>query len=125
MTVTTTTIRNGPYYPNGATLAFPFTFRALDKNDIQVIRVSADGAVVYLSNALFDVALTANGGTALFAIPPLAGDPLYVQLNPAFSQEISLENEGAFLPEVISEALDRGAQRSLWLRDRVLSVVPD
>ena len=125
MTVPNTTIRNGPYYPNGATVAFPFTFRAIEKDDVQVIRVAADGSVTYLSSALFNVTLTTNGGTATFVVPPLAGDPLYVQLDPAFSQEISFENEGAFLPEVITEALDRGAQRSLWLRERILSVVPD
>lgn len=117
MTVPNTNTRNGPYYPNGVTSAFPFTFRALAKDDVQVIRIAADGTAVVLSNALFDVTLTDNGGSAVFASAPLAGDPLYVQLDPAFSQDISFENEGAFLPEVITEALDRSAQRSLWLRD--------
>lgn len=119
MTVPNTTIRNGPYYPNGVTAAFPFTFRALDKTDVQVFRVAADGSALFLSDALFNVTLTDNGGNVLFTAPPAAGDPLYVSLDPTFAQEISFENEGAFLPEVLTEALDRGAQRSLWLRGQL------
>lgn len=123
MTVPNTAIRSGPFFPNGSTVSFPFTFRALDKDDVQVFRLAPDGSVLYLSDALFDVALTVNGGSVLFATAPIAGDPLYIGLDPAFSQEISFENEGAFLPEVLTEALDRGAQRSLWLRDRAIRSV--
>ncbi len=120
MTVPNTIVRNGPYYPNGVTTAFPFTFRAIEKDDVQVIRIDANGVETVVSNALFDVNLTANGGSAVFAAAPAAGDPLYVQLDPLFAQNISFENEGAFLPEVMTEALDRGAQRALYLRDQIL-----
>jgi len=117
MTVPNTNTRNGPFYPNGSTTIFPFTFRALSDDDVEVVRVSADGTVTALSSALYNVSLTSNGGSAVFSAPPAAGDPLYVQLSPSFMQGISLENEGAFLPEVLTEALDRGTQQSLWLRD--------
>lgn len=123
MTVPNTSVRSGPYYPNGVTKAFPFNFRALDKSDVQVVRVSADGSVTYLGEALFDVLLTDGGGSAIFSSAPLAGDPLYVQLDPTFEQGISIENESAFLPEVITEALDRAAQRAIFLRD-VISRAP-
>ena len=118
MTVSNGIIRNGPYYPNGVTVSFPFTFRAIDKDDVEVVRVSADGSILTLSSALYNVNITDAGGAAVFTAAPAAGDPLFVQLSPSFDQLISLENEGAFLPEVLTEAFDRGANRSLWLRDR-------
>lgn len=119
MAVSNTTVRNGPYYPNGSTTTFPFTFRAVDDDDVQVVRIDASGGVVPVSSASYTVYHSATGGGVVFDIPPVPGAPLYVQLSPDFRQQINLENEGAFLPEVITEGLDRAALRALYLRDQI------
>ena len=125
MTVNTTATRNGPYTPNGVTTVFPFTFRAINSADLQVVRIGVDGSKTILSSALYNTTILSNGGSVAFAAPPATGDPLYVEMTPSFLQQISFENEGAFLPEVVSEALDRAAMRSLFLLGQIVQITTD
>ena len=120
MTVPNTQTQSGPLFPNGATTAFPFTFKAASKSEVQFIRIEADGSETIISDALYSVSLTAlpgvGGSINFFVAPAASALQHYVRSNPSFLQNISFENEGAFLPEVVSEALDRAAIRTLVSR---------
>lgn len=120
MTIASEVVRSGPYYPNGIVVDYPFDFRAISGDDVEFVRIETDGTETVVSPALYTVALTDTGGTVSFAAPlDVSALPHYVELAPSFKQEIDVENQSTFLPEVITEALDQAGQRALWLRDRV------
>ncbi|MGL5735496.1 MAG: hypothetical protein ACRCYS_11570 [Beijerinckiaceae bacterium] len=122
MTVANETVLSGPYYPNGATVAFPFGFRAIFTSDVEFVRVNNDGSETILSAALYTVAINGGGtgGTVTFgAAPATSALPHYVRMSPSFLQSINFENQGAYLPSVLTEALDQSGQRDLWLRSKL------
>jgi hypothetical protein len=47
------------------------------------------------------------------------GRALWVALDPSFEQQILFEDEGPFNSAILNPLADRGAQRAIWLRDRV------
>lgn len=132
MTVPNTLTQNGPYFPNGSTAVFPFTFKAVSGGEVQFVRVNADTSETVISSSLYTVSLTDTGspsdtgGSLTFITPPAASAlPHFVRSNPDFTQEISFENERAFLAPVMTEGLDRSAIRDLYMLgqiDRTLQV---
>jgi len=118
MTISTTTAYSGPYSPNGSTTSFPFTFKAMSADEVEVVRISAT-ATVTISPTLYTVALVGEGGTVTFSVAPATGDPLYVRSIPNFQQQIDLTNQGAFLPDVIEQGFDRAAIRDIWLLNQI------
>lgn len=125
MTIATTTAYAGPFYANGVTTVFPFAFKAFAKAEIRVFTVAANGAETDISNGSFDVALNPSGGGSVIITPPLTAgtDALFIESNPAFTQNISFENQGAFRAPVHTEGLDRAAARDIWLRGRAVRAV--
>lgn len=122
MTVTSENVRSGPYYPNGVTVDFPFTFRALTAADVEVVRLNSDGTTTVISSALYAVTINSGGmsGTVTFSAPLATSIlPHYVQLVPSFLQGTNFVNQGAYLPSELTKALDQANQRDLWLRDSV------
>lgn len=125
MTVATTIDASGPYYPNGATVAFPFLFDAGSIDDVEVVIVAADGSETTVSSALYTVTLAggdAAGGTVTYAAAPAAlavGSALWVVLSPSFEQMIGFVDEGAFNQSMLNPMADEGARRSIWLRSRL------
>jgi hypothetical protein len=119
MSVDTTDTYSGPYSTNGATTAFPFTFKAMATDEVSV---EIDGDVV--SSGLYDVALDADGGgTVTFSTAPTTGSTLYVVSDPDFTQSIEFENGSRWLAEPVNNANDRAAVRDLALKgmlDRTL-----
>lgn len=125
MTITATVASAGPYSPNGITTAFSFAFAALTSGEVQVVRRSAAGVDTVLSG--YAVTLNANqstspGGSVTFSVAPVAGDPIYVLSNPAFQQQITFANQGAWSPTSMNEALDRSAIRAIYLKNKVSTV---
>lgn len=121
MTVTATNAHSGPYTPNGATTAFPFTFKAYSIGEILVRRL-LNGVWSTVSSG-FTTTLSGDppsGGTVTFAAAPATGSGLlYIVTDPDFTQDIAFENNGAFLPEAHDEANDRAAIRDIYLKDRL------
>jgi hypothetical protein len=119
MAIDNTDSFSGPFLPNGATLAFPFSFVALTAAEVVVMLRAADGAETYPVG--YSVTINPDGGGSVnFAEAPAAGPELFVMLDPAFTQPISFENGSAWLAEPVNEVADRAAQRDIWLRGRVL-----
>jgi len=114
MTIETTDDFSGPYLTNGATVTFPFTFKAIKTTDVAV---TIDGAEVEASN--YAVTVNSNdGGSVTFLQPPAAGKSLIILMDPDFAQPIGFENGSAWLAEPVNSVADRSAQRDIWLRGR-------
>ena len=129
MAVETTNTYSGPLYPNGATTAFPFTFKALSSEEV-VVMLLDEGNWSTVSSALYDVTLNSGaGGTVTFSDAPDGtgddnGPALYIFSEPLFTQTTTLSNQGAFLPAALNSVHDRAALRDQWLKDRVDALYP-
>lgn len=119
MAVSSVDTLTGPYTTNGVTTAFPFTFKAMAEGEVRVFRVASSGVETTIDPGAYDVALGEDGGSVVFTVAPAAGDPLYIGTDPDFTQQITFENQGAFLPEVMNEAFDRAATRDIALKAAV------
>lgn len=114
MAVSTTDAFSGPYITNGATIAFPFSFKAPSVSEVSVLL--RDAAGVELTPPAYSVALGVDaGGTVTFVSAPPSGNTLIVLLDPYFTQDLEFENGSAWLAEPVNEGYDRSA-----LRDQVL-----
>lgn len=125
MAVSSVDTLSGPYTTNGVTTTFPFTFKAMAEGEVRVFRIASTGIETEISSGSYDVTLGEDGGSVVFTVAPAAGDPLYIGTDPDFTQQITFENQGAFLPEVMNEAFDRAAIRDLAIKrdlDRAIRV---
>ncbi len=123
MTIPTTIAASGPYFPNGATTAFPFGFKASSDQDVTVVLISSAGVEEIVSSAGYAVTLAAGddpGGTVTMAVAPVNdGRELWIYLDPTFLQEIKFEDEGAFNQTILNQLADEAGLRSVWLRERI------
>lgn len=124
MTVPTTTAFSGPYFANGATVAFPFGFKVNYTDEVAAFYLEDDGSETVIPSADYTVALSTNennpGGTITFTVPPAVdARPIYIALDPDFTQGTKFEDEGAFNQSILNPTFDAGALRSIWLRARV------
>jgi hypothetical protein len=115
MTVDAQSVVEGPFAPNGATTAWPFTFTADDASEVSLVRVSPQGGAIEVDG---EVVLDPGGGGAVTVEPPLAAGSgeLYVLLVPSFAQTTAFEAQGAFSPTAMNRALDRAAARDQYLK---------
>lgn len=123
MTVPSPVIQNGPYAPNGVTVAFPYTFTPWSADEVEVVRINtATGAETVLTG--FTPSNTTGAGNAVFDVAPPAdaANPLWVRLAPSFEQNIDFANQGNFFPSSHTEGLDKATQEALWLRQRTIRV---
>lgn len=126
MTVPTTTAFTGPYYPNGVTVEYPFAFKVNGTDEVSVFYIEDDGSETIVPSADYSVVLSSNennpGGTVTTAapLPDSGGKPLYIALDPDFTQSTKFEDEGAFNQSILNPTFDAGALRSIWLRARLL-----
>lgn len=101
MTIASTLAKAGPYSCDGAQTEFPFAFRALDPSCI----------TVYLEDVRltggFTVELAETGGTVKFAEAPAKGGVLAILRETPFDQQTDLQDNQAFLPEVLETSLDK------------------
>lgn len=115
MTITTTTVRNGPYTPDGATTSFPFGFLPLSAAEVLVTQVQDDGS----EDPITGWVLTPDGegGFVTFATAPLPGSgAIYVNANPNFKQLVT--SQASILPGSIEYLADRLTQMILVLAAR-------
>lgn len=119
MPFSSTTISAGPYTPNGVTTNYPYLFLALSADEVQVVLTDAGGVETILTTG-FEIHDIGNpdGGVVIFTVAPVYdGRTLTIRAVPSFAQETDFGNQGAYNPTEINRALDRAAQRSIYLRD--------
>lgn len=119
MPFSSTTITTEAYTPNGVTTIFPFYFLALSEDELQVVLTDAQGNETLLTEG-FDVVGVGepSGGYIQFPVAPnYAGQTLSIRAAPHWYQEQDFENQGPYNPREVNKALDRLAQKILWLRD--------
>ena len=110
MTVPTETARSGPYLGNGVTDTFAYEFRILAETHLRATIVDSGGIESVLTlgadYSVTDVGNT-SGGSVILTGPLASGLQLVITRNVPATQETDLENQGAFLAEVIETALDK------------------
>lgn len=124
MTVPTTTAFAGPYFPNGATVDFPFGFKVNYTDEVSAFYLEDDGTETIVPPGDYTIVLSSNennpGGTLTFQVAPAAtARPFYIALDPDFTQGTKFEDEGAFNQSILNPTFDAGALRSIWLRSRI------
>ena len=121
MTVASDTNRSGPYTGNGVTTAFDYAFRIVDEAHIQVVR--AEGGVETILTLTTHYTVTgvgdAGGGQVVMVTAPTADQTVTCLLNVPFTQEVDLENQGAFLAETVENALDLAVMRAQQLQEQI------
>jgi hypothetical protein len=114
MTVNAENVISGPYLPNGVTTVFPFDFEITETSEVAAY---LDGVLV--NSSLYNVTLNDDGtGSASFFVAP-TGAELWIASDPVFSQQTSLQNQGAFFQRTIEKMMDRLTAQTLWLRERI------
>ena len=123
MPFSSTTITTDPYTPNGVTSIFPFFFLALTRDEVQVVLTDADGVETLLTEGFDIVGIgEPTGGYVQFTVAPdYAGQSLIIRARPSFAQESVFSNQGPYNPVEIEKALDRLAQKAIYLRDLISS----
>lgn len=117
MPFNSTTISSGPYTPNGVTTNFPFFFLALSDDEVQVVMTAADGTEEILTSGftIYDLN-NPEGGLVVFNNAPVNdGRTLTIRAVPLFSQPQDFDNQGPYNPSEVNKALDRAAQRAIYL----------
>jgi hypothetical protein len=116
MTLPATPRRAGPFEGNGATTAFPFSFKLFDEADIQVLLVAADGVEdTLVLDSDYTVVLNADqdampGGAVHY---PMTGealaspDTLTVVGSLPYDQQTDLPTGGAYRAQVVENTFDR------------------
>ena len=113
MSITATPRKAGPFSCNGATVAFPFTFKVFTAADVRVVLTDADGVETDLTMGTdYSVSLNANqdvspGGTVTTIATYASGYLVTLTSQVAAAQSVTLTNAGGFYPNVINDALDR------------------
>jgi hypothetical protein len=115
MAVSTTDTYSGPYEANGATVEFPFTFKAVSADDVAVIIRTADGEESFAPTSDYSVSLDVVGGSAIFSTPP-DDVQIYVVSEPSFLQQIEFASGQPFSPSVVNDVNDLDVVRALYLK---------
>lgn len=101
MTVLSGTISAGPYIGDGVQREFPFEFPILDTRHV----------AVYLGGNRVDRGVTVTGGSdggkVVFDVAPVKEMRIAILRDMPLTQEMDLQNNTAFLPEVLEAAFDR------------------
>lgn len=112
MTLATTICRTDTVFANGTT-SYPFNFRVLAADDLEVIRLNADGSETTLVlNTDYTVtgANNPNGGAILVSgafATANGGRPVTIKRVVEVVQPTDIRNQGSFFPEVHEDAFDR------------------
>lgn len=100
------------YAGDGVATVWPFSFPILDATHLAVTLVLiADGTIENISSSLYTISGlgVASGGSITY---PLVGPPvpvtkrIYLVRTVPYKQEVAINNQGGFLPEVVEEGLD-------------------
>lgn len=115
MTIEVTNPVAGPYTPNGVTTDFPFAFKIMSTNEIQVVD-AAENVIDLGYNVT--IASSGEGGTVSFASPPPASvGEFYIQADPAFGQPTLYGATTTFNPGSLNNPTDRLAAQNIVLKN--------
>jgi len=116
MGVTNTNAYDGPFYPNGITTSFPFTFRTMSTGEVKV--VTADGAPITGLSFSIVPAMNADGGSIIFDSAPTAAQlPAFLIASaPIFGVGIDLGAVTAFNPRTLNPSFERLAVQNIFLQ---------
>lgn len=126
MTISSQTRKAGPFAGDGATVAYPFSFKVFTSADLMVVQL--DGTSLIESTLVLDtdytVSLNTNqdanpGGTVTLTTAPPTGDTLVITSDIGYLQPTDLTNQGGFYPKVITDALDRLTIQAQQLKEEV------
>jgi hypothetical protein len=123
MTISSTSRATSLYTGNGATLSFAFTFKVQDSDDVAVYRLE-DDAESLVADSEYTVSLNANqntnpGGSVVFSTAPTSLQQLRITTTADATQELDIQNQGAFNPAVVMEALDKLTIQAQQLGERI------
>jgi hypothetical protein len=126
LTISSATRKAGPFTGNGATTAFPFTFKIFTAADLLVVlALTSTGVESTLALAThYTVSLNADqnanpGGTLTMLVAPATGYTLTVTSQVANTQSMDLTNAGGFYPSVINTAMDKATIQIQQLAEQV------
>lgn len=97
MSVTTPIASAGPYIADGIVTRFAFEFPIVDTKHV----------AIYVNGERVVEDVTVTDGEVIFAAAPAAGDRIVILRDIPFTQEMDLQNNTAFLPEVLEQAFDK------------------
>jgi hypothetical protein len=110
MTVSTD-LNTVAYTGNGATTVFPFTFTVLAEEDLFVYeRVIATGVNTLLDASEYSVTGVPGPGSITYnpsGVPLPSTKKLIILREVSLTQDMDIENQGGFFPEVLEDQLDK------------------
>ncbi|MCG7932117.1 MAG: hypothetical protein N0E44_18965 [Candidatus Thiodiazotropha lotti] len=115
MTVPTTHTTAGPFSGNGVSTVFPFTFATLDATDLVVVKtLTTAEEQVLIEDVQYTVTLNGDqdnnpgGNIDLSLSGALAtGETLNISRVVDLLQEVDLQNQGGYFPEVVEGVADK------------------
>jgi hypothetical protein len=124
MSISSEIRRAGPFAGNGATVAFPFTFKVFTTPQVVVTRTVSGADTTLTLTTDYTVTLnsdqdTSPGGTVTMLTAPATGQSITITSNVANLQPTVLANLGGFYPEVINDSLDRATIQIQQLDERL------
>lgn len=126
MTISSQTRKAGPFAGDGATVAYPFSFKVFSAADLLVAHLdgTTDIESTLVLNTDYTVSLNTNqdanpGGTVTLATAPASGATLVITSDIGYLQQTDLTNQGGFYPKVITDALDRLTIQAQQLKEEV------
>lgn len=122
MTISNQTNRSGPYLGNGVTTVFPYTFSIDAASHIAVIKRAASGAETIMTLGVHYTVSgvgAPGGGNVTMTTPPATGEAVAFLINIPFTQELDLENQGAYFAEAVEGALDLAVRRDQQLAEQI------
>lgn len=126
MTVPSEVNRSGPYLGNGVTTVFSYGFKIVNQAHLRVIRTDAAGNETVLTlGANYSVAGVGNagGGSITVSPAPVSGQKITILRAMPFTQNLDLENQGAYYAEDVERAFDEAAMRDQQLAEELKRAV--
>lgn len=125
MTITTET-SSVTYTGNGATTNFPYPFKIISSDHLRVSKIlisteasTAVSSADYTVNGVGD----ASGGSIDYAPAISSLYQLLIERVVPYTQEVDIDNEGGFLPEVVEQQLDLMVMQIQQLKQAVADLI--
>ncbi|CDN96093.1 hypothetical protein [Agrobacterium tumefaciens] len=121
MTVSSEISTAGPYFGNGSATVFPYGFKVVSDEHLRVTVIAADSQRRDLSLDAGDYSVSGvgneAGGDVVKTTPLASGERLFIFRKPPFTQETSLENQGAYYPNVVEDRFDMAVMQIQTIKD--------
>lgn len=113
MTIASEVNKSGPYTGDGVNTSFAYGFKIFHKNDIEVIKTTIASGVEEVLTVDVDYTVNSVGSDTGTITYPVSGSPLAathkltIIRDMTFKQEVDLENQGGYYPDVVEQVFDR------------------